>query len=165
MQQGDENQIPGAAPAPDYSEPYVDADAIADYLDCERRVVLAMARAGDIPGHFLRHGQRRKIWRFRVSEVDRAILSRIQETSSRILDQLLPQQRHNLSQERQPEGSVVRDASWHNPTQNRRELIWLNNIQGAQHLISRILFPWIARFAFSGSLPNWDNLCTQRGCA
>lgn len=53
-------------------EPFVDADAVAAFLCVERRQVLELARAGKIPSHPLL-GSRRKVWRFKLSEVDAAI--------------------------------------------------------------------------------------------
>ena len=55
-------------------EPFVDAEAVAAFLCIKRRQVLEMARAGKIPAHPLL-GSRRKVWRFRLSEVDAAVVS------------------------------------------------------------------------------------------
>jgi hypothetical protein len=54
---------------PGKPEQYVDADAVAAFLCIKRRQVLEMARAGKIPAHPLL-GSRRKMWRFKLSEVD-----------------------------------------------------------------------------------------------
>jgi excisionase family DNA binding protein len=59
-------------------EPYVDADAVASFLSIKRRQVLELARAGKIPAHPLL-GSRRKVWRFRLSEVDAAVVSGIRQ--------------------------------------------------------------------------------------
>ena len=56
-------------------EPYVDANAVAQFLCATRRRVLELARAGKIPAHPL-PGGRRKVWRFKLSEVDAALGSR-----------------------------------------------------------------------------------------
>ena len=53
-------------------EPFVDADAVAAFLQIKRRQVLELTRAGKIPAHSLL-GSRRKVWRFKLSEVDAAI--------------------------------------------------------------------------------------------
>jgi excisionase family DNA binding protein len=53
-------------------EPYVDANTVADFLAITRRQVLELARAGKIPAHPL-PGSRRKVWRFKLSEVDASI--------------------------------------------------------------------------------------------
>lgn len=53
-----------------FPEPFVDAERAAGFLSMPRKTLLAMARRGDLPGHPLGHGQR-KVWRFRLSELDR----------------------------------------------------------------------------------------------
>ncbi|MGA3104750.1 MAG: helix-turn-helix domain-containing protein [Terriglobales bacterium] len=53
-------------------EPFVDASDVAQFLAITRRQVLELARAGKIPAHPLL-GSRRKVWRFKLSEVDAAI--------------------------------------------------------------------------------------------
>jgi len=55
-------------------EPFVDADTVAEFLAVERRQVLDWARSGDISAHPLGHGKRR-MWRFRLTEVEAAVLS------------------------------------------------------------------------------------------
>jgi hypothetical protein len=50
-------------------ECYVDADDVAKFLKTTRRTVLRRARAGTIPAHVLRNGERR-CWRFKLSEID-----------------------------------------------------------------------------------------------
>jgi hypothetical protein len=54
-------------------EPFVTADDIAAHLKIKRRQVLEMARKGLIPSHPICFGRRRKMWRFKLSEVDQAI--------------------------------------------------------------------------------------------
>lgn len=54
-------------------ESYVSADVVADYLDIERRQVLALTRRGKLPAHAVDQGQSRKQWRYKLSEVDAAI--------------------------------------------------------------------------------------------
>ena len=49
-------------------EPFVDAAAVADFLQLRRRRVLELAREGVIPAYPLGTGSRR-VWRFRLSEV------------------------------------------------------------------------------------------------
>jgi predicted DNA-binding transcriptional regulator AlpA len=55
-------------------EPFVDADAVAAFLCIKRRQVLELARTHKIPAHALL-GSRRKMWRFKLSEVDAAVAS------------------------------------------------------------------------------------------
>jgi excisionase family DNA binding protein len=53
-------------------EPFVDANRAAEFLVITRRHLLEMARAGEIPAHPI-GGGKRKIWRFRLSELAEAI--------------------------------------------------------------------------------------------
>ncbi len=57
-------------------EPFVTADEVAQYLNISRRHVLEMARKNILPGHPVSTGEGRRTWRFKISEVERAILSR-----------------------------------------------------------------------------------------
>ena len=56
-------------------EPFVTADDVADHLKIQRRQVLQMARTNTIPGYPVCLGRSRRMWRFRLSEVDDAIAS------------------------------------------------------------------------------------------
>ena len=62
------NNLPNQQP-----EHFVDADALADHLSVTRRQVLEMTRRGIIPGHPLGVGTRRKVWRYKISEVEAAL--------------------------------------------------------------------------------------------
>jgi excisionase family DNA binding protein len=55
------------------SEPYVDAQTVAGYLKIDKRSVLALTRKGKLPAHPLDATATRKVWRFKLSEVDEAI--------------------------------------------------------------------------------------------
>jgi excisionase family DNA binding protein len=57
-------------------EPFVTAEDVADHLKIQRRQVLEMARAKTIPGYPVCLGRSRRMWRFKLSEVDQAIASR-----------------------------------------------------------------------------------------
>ena len=63
-------------------EPFVTADDIAEHLKVKRRQVLEMRRKGIIPAHPLGTGKRRKVWRYRISEVDAAIASGARKPSA-----------------------------------------------------------------------------------
>jgi excisionase family DNA binding protein len=54
-------------------EPYTTADHVAEYLSLTRRQVLEMTRRGTIPGHPLGTGTNRRVWRYKLSEVDREL--------------------------------------------------------------------------------------------
>jgi hypothetical protein len=53
-------------------EPFVDAEAVGDFLQLRPRRVLELARQGAIPAYPLGAGSRR-VWRFRLSEVAAAL--------------------------------------------------------------------------------------------
>ena len=59
------------------AEHFVDAYAVSEHLSLTRRQVLEMPRRQIIPAYPLGTGQRRKIWRFKISEVETAIASEI----------------------------------------------------------------------------------------
>lgn len=52
------------------SEPYIEAGRAAAYLCMSRKTLLKKARSGRLPGHPIGDG-RKKMWRFRLSELDR----------------------------------------------------------------------------------------------
>jgi Helix-turn-helix domain len=54
-------------------EPFVDAEEAGAFLRLPRRRVLQLARRGKIPAYPIGDG-RRKIWRFRLSELAAAML-------------------------------------------------------------------------------------------
>jgi excisionase family DNA binding protein len=54
-------------------EPFVSAKVVAEYLAIERRQVSAMTRAGKLPAHAVDPSATRKQWRYKLSEVDRAV--------------------------------------------------------------------------------------------
>ena len=56
-------------------EPFVDAVIVGDFLRLRPRRVLELARRGKIPAYPLGDGKRR-VWRFRLSELASAICSR-----------------------------------------------------------------------------------------
>jgi hypothetical protein len=51
-------------------EPFVDADTVAAHLKVTRRQVLEMTRRCLLPGHPLGVGTSRRIWRYKLSEID-----------------------------------------------------------------------------------------------
>lgn len=63
-------------------EPYVTADDIAAHLKVTRRQVLEMTRRGLIPAHPLGVGKCRRVWRYKISEVESAIASGIRKPAS-----------------------------------------------------------------------------------
>jgi excisionase family DNA binding protein len=54
-------------------EPYVSAEEVAAYLNITRRQVLEMTRRGTIPGYPLGTGSSRRVWRYKLTEIDSVI--------------------------------------------------------------------------------------------
>jgi excisionase family DNA binding protein len=65
-------------------EPFVTANEVAEHLKITRRQVLEMSRKKFIPAHPICFGTRRKIWRFKLSEVDEAIASGVHKPASSV---------------------------------------------------------------------------------
>jgi hypothetical protein len=63
-------------------EPFVIADDIAIHLKITRRQVLEMTRKGLIPAYPLGVGEHRRVWRYKISEVETAIASGIRKPPS-----------------------------------------------------------------------------------
>jgi excisionase family DNA binding protein len=82
-------------------EPFVDASAVAQFLAITRRQVLELARSGRIPAHPLQ-GTRRRVWRFKLSEVDAAVVSGIRQHPAPPKDGALAD---GLATRRMPPGS------------------------------------------------------------
>lgn len=59
--------------APTQFEPFVDASAVAGYLQVTRRQVLELTRRGIIPGYPLGTSSSRRVWRYKLSEIDAAV--------------------------------------------------------------------------------------------
>jgi excisionase family DNA binding protein len=70
-------------------EPYVTADDIAEHLKITRRQVLEMTRRGIIPAHPLGAGEHRRVWRFKISELEAAIASGARKPSASHDDEVL----------------------------------------------------------------------------
>jgi hypothetical protein len=51
-------------------EPFVDANTVAVHLKVTRRQILEMTRRGVIPGYPLGTGSSRRVWRYKLTEVD-----------------------------------------------------------------------------------------------
>lgn len=60
-------------------EHFVDPNALAEHLSVTRRQILAMTRRGVIPGHPLGIGTSRRVWRYKISEVEAALASRVRK--------------------------------------------------------------------------------------
>jgi hypothetical protein len=67
--------------SPQQPERFVDASAVAVHFSVTRRQVLEMTRRGIIPGHPLGVGRSRKVWRYKISEVESAFASGVRKPS------------------------------------------------------------------------------------
>lgn len=69
-------------------ERFVDADTAASFCSITRRQLLMMARTSAIPAYPASLGSRRKVWRFRLSELAAAITKGlkkpVRESTSRV---------------------------------------------------------------------------------
>ncbi len=54
-------------------EPYVDAQRVAEHLSLTRREVLKFTRAKKLPAHAIDPSATRKIYRYKLSEIDMAL--------------------------------------------------------------------------------------------
>lgn len=66
-------------------EPYVDAQKAAAFLGVASRTLNEMARAGIVPAYVWGIGNQRRTWRFKLSELDTWMKSRIQSASRPLL--------------------------------------------------------------------------------
>jgi hypothetical protein len=62
------------------TEPFIDPDSAAEFVKLNRKTLLRLARQGVVPAHPLA-GNRRKKWRFLVSELDSWARARVNSTS------------------------------------------------------------------------------------
>jgi excisionase family DNA binding protein len=77
---------------PSAFEPFVDAERAATFLAMPRKTLLTLAHQGRLPAHGVAGRGRRKIWKFRISELDSWM--RIEVTSE--CDQGRIQERKNF---------------------------------------------------------------------
>lgn len=64
------------------AEPFVTADEIAAHLKVTHRQALEMTRKGIIPAYPLGVGQHRRVWRYKISEVENAIAAGTRKPSA-----------------------------------------------------------------------------------
>ena len=88
----------GSHSAPDFltravsQEPYVDAQCVAEHLSVTRREVLKLTRAGKLPAHAIDPSAARKIYRYKLSEIDDVLSQTL--TAEQALGFIVPS-RHN----------------------------------------------------------------------
>lgn len=68
-------------------EPFVGPEVVADYIDFDAETVVRFARLGYLPAHSLHVVGKRTHWRFLLSEVRAAMLSRTNTYSTHHQDQ------------------------------------------------------------------------------
>jgi hypothetical protein len=59
---------------------YVDAERASAHLSISRKTLLRLARRGAVPAHAIGQG-RKKMWRFRLSELDHCLQTEVTSTS------------------------------------------------------------------------------------
>jgi excisionase family DNA binding protein len=69
------NEVAFLPRAADVPERFVDSETAAKFLSISQKWILLMARQGELPAHPLGQGHRR-IWRFRLSELTKAMEER-----------------------------------------------------------------------------------------
>jgi excisionase family DNA binding protein len=63
-------------------EQFVDAERAAQFLSISRKTLLALARKGGLPAYGVGEGKR-KVWKFRLSELDSWMRSEVTSRSHR----------------------------------------------------------------------------------
>lgn|GEM_PF-1671050 len=58
-------------------EPFVDAERAAAFLAMPRKSLLGLARKGRVPAHGIAGKGRKRVWRFRLSELDQWMQSEV----------------------------------------------------------------------------------------
>lgn len=104
-----DGSIPNALerPIPVPQEPYVDAQRVAEHLSLTRREVLKLTRAKKLPAHAIDPSATRKIYRYKLSEIDMALSVRLitEETLGR--DNAVPD-----NDDRQPRHQKRSKTQW-----------------------------------------------------
>jgi hypothetical protein len=54
-------------------EPFVSVEVAAEFVGVTPRALLDLVRDGDLPAYPLAVGRKRNMWRFRLSELERAL--------------------------------------------------------------------------------------------
>ena|SRR6185437_15238348 len=91
-------------------EPYVDAHRVAEHLSLTRREVLKLTRARKLPAHPIDPSATRKIYRYKLSEID-DILSRTL-TTEEALGFTIPSRHNDHRQPRDQRGKVNGQREW-----------------------------------------------------
>lgn len=104
------SSLPNSFTRTDSQEPYVDASRIAEHLSLTRREVLKLTRARKLPAHAIDPSARRKIYRYKLSEIDE-VLSR-SLTAQEALGFTIPSRHNDHRQPRDQRGKVNGQREW-----------------------------------------------------
>ena len=102
--------VPNSRPTAASQEPYVDAQRVAEHLSLTRREVLKLTRARKLPAHPIDPCAVRKIYRYRLSEID-DVLSQTLMTEE-ALGFSVPSRDNNHRQPRDRRGSINGQREW-----------------------------------------------------
>lgn len=91
-------------------EPYVDASRVAEHLSLTRREVLKLTRARKLPAHPVDPSATRKIYRYKLSEID-DMLSRTL-TTEQSLGFTIPSRHNDHRQPRDQRGKINGQREW-----------------------------------------------------
>ena len=91
-------------------EAYVDAQRVAEHLSLTRREVLKLTRAGKLPAHAIDPAAERKIYRYKLSEID-SLLSQ-QLITEQALGFTIPSRDNGHRQPRDQRGRINGQREW-----------------------------------------------------
>jgi hypothetical protein len=91
-------------------EPYIDAQCVAEHLSLTRREVLKLTRAGKLPAHPIDPSAARKIYRYKLSEID-ALLSQTL-TAEQALGFSVPSRHNDPRQPQDQRGNIDGQREW-----------------------------------------------------
>lgn len=107
---GSTPSLPNSPTRTKSQEPYVDASRVAEHLSLTRREVLKLTRAKKLPAHPIDPSATRKIYRYKLSEID-DVLSRT-VTAEEGLGFTIPSRHNDHRQPRDQRGKVNGQREW-----------------------------------------------------
>jgi hypothetical protein len=100
------NPLTGAVPP----EPYVDAHCVAEHLSLTRREVLKLTRARKLPAHAVDPSAVRKIYRYKLSEIDAMFSQTL--TAEETFGFTTPSRHNDHRQPRDRRGKINGQREW-----------------------------------------------------
>ena len=91
-------------------EPYVDAQYVAEHLSLTRREVLKLTRAGKLPAHAIDPSAARKIYRYKLSEIDDMLSQTL--TAEEALGFSVPSRHNDPRQPQDQRGKIDGQREW-----------------------------------------------------